>query len=113
MILGREDYECDRRLAVNELKARPTGKCVINLDHSPYLDEDIKATGADLQLSGHTHAAQLSPLSLIYPLAVDHIYGDYREGDTDIYVSSGISGWCFPLRSEAHCHYEVINLIKG
>lgn len=113
VILGREDYDCENRLTVQELKDRPDGKYVINLDHSPYQYEDIAATGADLQLSGHVHAAQLFPLSLVYPIAVDHIYGDYHSGNTDIYVSAGISGWCFPLRSEAHCYYEVINLKKG
>ena len=112
VILGREDYDCDKRLEVEELPARPDGKYVINLDHSPYQYEDIKKTKADLQLSGHVHAAQLFPLKSVYLLAVDNIYGDYHTGDTDIYVSSGISGWCFPLRSEAHCNYEVINLKK-
>lgn len=85
----------------------------MNLDHSPYLYEDIAATGADLQLSGHVHAAQLFPLHLLYSFVVDHIYGDYRVEDTAIYVSAGISGWCFPLRSEAHCTYEVICLNVG
>lgn len=113
VILGREDYDCDKRLAVENLQARPDDKYVINLDHSPYLNEDIAATGADLQLSGHVHAGQLFPLRWMYPLAVDHICDDYRAGDTDLYVTSGFSDWCFPLRSESHCHYEVIELKKG
>ncbi|MBR2280879.1 MAG: metallophosphoesterase [Ruminococcus sp.] len=113
VILGREDYDCDRRIPVEKLKPRPSDKYVINLDHSPYQYDDISASGADLQLSGHVHAAQLFPLRLIYTFAVDNIYGDYRSGNTDIYVSSGVSGWCFPLRSEAHCNYEVITLKKG
>ena len=113
VFLGREDYDCDKRLSADKLKARPEGKYVVNLDHSPYLNEDIAATGADLQLSGNVHAGQLFPLSLLYPIAVDNIYGEYRSGDTDIYASSGFSGWCFPLRSEAHCNYEVITLKKG
>ena len=112
VILGREDYDCDKRIPVEELRERPRDKYVINLDHSPYQYDDIAATGADLQLSGHVHAAQLFPLSLVYPLAVDHIYGEYQSGNTTVYVSSGISGWCFPLRSEAHCNYEVIHLRK-
>lgn len=31
VILGREDYDCDKRIAVNELKARPEGKYVITV----------------------------------------------------------------------------------
>ncbi len=55
-------------------------------------------------------AAQLFPLRMMFALAVDNIYGEYRTGDTDIYVSSGFSDWAFPLRSEANCSYEVIHL---
>ena len=113
VILGREDEEYGQRLGVEELKPRPDGKYVINLDHSPFQYDDITATGADLQLSGHVHAAQLFPLRLMYAPVVDNIYGDFHPGNTELYVSAGISGWCFPLRSEAHCHYEVISLKKG
>ena len=113
VLLGREDADCDRRIQVDRLKQRPNDKYVITLDHSPYSYDDIAATGADLQLSGHVHAGQLFPLKEVYPLAVHNIYGDYRCGDTELYVSAGFSGWCFPLRSEEHCHYEVINLKKG
>ena len=113
VILGRDDFDCDHRLSAEELQARPDGKYVVNLDHSPYLYDDIAMTGADLQLSGHVHAAQLFPLSWVYALAVDNICGEYQAGDTEICVSSGFSGWCFPLRSEAHCNYDVICLIKG
>lgn len=112
VILGREDYESNRRVQTEKLSPRPEGKYVINLDHSPYLYSDIASTGADLQLSGHVHAGQLFPLRWIYHFEVQNIYGEYRVGNTDLYVSSGISGWCFPLRSEEHCHYEVIDLIK-
>ncbi len=110
VIFGREDYDSVKRVSVDKLKKFPDGKYVINLDHSPYLNDDIKKTEADLQLSGHVHAAQLFPLRLLYTLAVDNICGKYRSGNTDIYVSPGISGWAFPLRSESHCRYEVINL---
>ena len=36
--------------------------------------------------------------------------GFFIHGDTLPYVSSGASGWSFPFRSEAGCHYEVIIL---
>ena len=113
VILGREDYDSDKRTKVENLRERPKGKYVINVDHSPYQYEDIKKTNADLQLSGHVHAGQMFPLRTLYTFAVDNICGSYRSGNTDIYVSSGFSGWCFPLRSEGHCNYEVINLKKS
>lgn len=111
LILGRENYEEEsRRAKVFELPKLPEDRYVLCVDHSPYLEEDIKATGAELQLSGHTHAGQFFPLRYVYRLGVNNIYGEYRINTTDIYVSSGIAGWYFPFRTEAHCNYEVINL---
>ena len=68
------------------------------------------AVTAVLQLSGHTHAGQFFPLQYVYRLGVDNIYGKYRRGDTDVYVTSGIAGWYFPFRTVARCNYEVITL---
>ena len=65
---------------------------------------------ADLQLSGHTHAGQLFPLRCVYALIGLNVYGDYTIGDTQLYVTSGITGWYLPLRNEANCSYEVITL---
>ncbi len=70
--------------------------------------------GADLQLSGHTHAGQLFPLKTIYKPAVKYVYGKYTVSSSPynkyLYVSSGFSGWVLPFRNEEHCNYEVINL---
>ena len=46
----------------------------------------------------------------VYRLAGYDAYGFFRHGDTDLYVSAGASGWSFPFRTEAGCHYEVITL---
>jgi len=73
-----------------------------------YAPEDTAASGADLQLSGHTHAGQLFPLRLIYNLTGYDAYGFYQHGDTTTYVSAGASGWNFPFRTEAQCQYDVI-----
>ena len=114
VILGREDVsKGDMRCYLSELPKRPDGSYVVCVDHSPYQEEEIRSMGADLQLSGHVHAGQLFPLQYVYRFGVNNIYGDYRLGDTDIYVSSGITGWYFPFRTEAHCNYEIINLEPG
>ena len=113
VLLGREDSSVDSRLSVEELKARPENAYVVCVDHSPYQTEDIIATKADLQLSGHSHAGQLFPLQLLYNTAGYDAYGEYHYGDTDLYVSSGIAGWAFPLRTEEHCYYEVVNLVPA
>ncbi len=113
IILGREDFSDSSRIPVEELKPRPEGPYVVLIDHSPYQTEDMVATGADLQISGHTHAGQFFPLQLIYNLLGYDAYGEYRYGDTELYVSPGITGWYFPLRTEAHCNYEIVNLVPA
>ena len=110
VILGREDVSRTSRKAVSELPALPENAYVVCVDHSPYQTQDIILTGADLQLSGHTHAGQFFPLQLVYNLTGHDAYGFYRHGDTDLYVSSGIAGWLFPFRSEAGCRYELVTL---
>ncbi len=109
-IFGREDAGSDERKPLSGIAERPENAFVLAVDHSPYEREEIIESGADLQLSGHTHAGLLFPLRLVYDLAGYDACGFYRHGNTDLYVSSGVSGWLFPLRTEAGCHYEVITL---
>ena len=113
VLMGREDVSDSSRLTVDELKPRPDNAYVVNIDHSPYQTDDIVATKADLQLSGHSHAGQYFPLQLIYNLAGYDAYGEYRYGETDLFVSSVIAGWVLPLRTEEHCQYLVVNLIPA
>ena len=113
VVLGREDPSSPDRKDPNELPEYPDGAYVIAVEHNPYLTEDIKAQGADLQLSGHTHAGQLFPLRLLYTVAGLRVVEEYQEGDTTIYVSPGIAGWYYPMRNESYCWYEVITLKPG
>ncbi|MBP5654147.1 MAG: metallophosphoesterase [Clostridiales bacterium] len=110
VLFGRDDITHADRKALSDIPARPSGKYVIMVDHSPYQKEDITNSGADLQLSGHTHAGQIFPLKTLYSLAGYDAFGSYHYGDTDLYVSSGIAGWSFPFRSEEGCRYEVVTL---
>lgn len=112
IIIGREDpSHPDLRKEVSELPEVPRDHYIISLEHTPYQNEDIIEFKADLQLSGHTHAAQFFPIQTVYKLINLNTFGDYYIGDTHLYISSGIAGWALPLRSEEHCNYEVIDLI--
>ena len=110
VILGREDAFDPTRKPAGELAPRPAGAFVVCVDHTPYETEDIVATRADVQLSGHTHAGQLFPLQWIYNLLGYDAYGSYRHGTTRLFVSSGAAGWGFPFRSEEGCHFEVVTV---
>lgn len=111
ILLGREDPSHPKeRKAVKDLPVWPKDRYVICMDHTPYQNDEIMEVGADLQLSGHTHAGQLFPLKTLYALAGLNVVGDYHIGDFDLYVSPGVSGWYLPLRNESHCYYEVFEL---
>ena len=111
IIMGREDpsHPLDRK-EVKDLPKTDKDSYFIVIDHTPYQNEDIIELKADLQLSGHTHAGQIFPVQTIYRIIGLNTCGDYKVGDTHLYISPGIAGWYFPLRSEAHSNYEVFEL---
>ena len=111
LLLGREDLtEKEGRADVSSLPNPDPEKFLIVADHQPVDFKNNLKSGCDLQLSGHTHAGQLFPLGLFYNV-IGYNYGDYREGGAVMNVSAGACGWRVPLRTEAHCHYEVVRLV--
>ncbi len=66
---------------------------VIILDHQPFHLSRLAGSGADLQLSGHTHDGQVWPLSLITSALYGLSHGHRRFGNTDVIVSSGFGIW--------------------
>ena len=113
VMLGREAYNVASRKDANDLPEIPEGAFLLCIDHSPYEWEDIRETGADLQVSGHSHAGQLFPMQMVYELAGYIAYGKYRIGDTDLFVSSGFGGWGVPFKSEGKSEYVVVNLLPA
>ena len=113
LLLGREDIsEGEGRADIASLSNPAPEKYLIVADHQPNAFKDNLSVGADLQLSGHTHAGQLFPLGTLYPL-IGYCYGDYTEGGAVMNVSAGACGWRMPLRTQAGCHYEVISLLPA
>lgn len=110
LLLGREDIsEGENRQSAASLTNPSPGKYLIVADHQPFEFKENLATGADLQLSGHTHAGQLFPLRILYAV-IGYAYGDFTEGESIMNVSAGACGWRVPFRTEKHCYYEVITL---
>ena len=110
LILGREDItEGEGRADARTLQNPDPDAFLIVADHQPVQFKENLAVGTDLQLSGHTHAGQLFPLGPLYDL-IGYNCGDYAEGDAIMNVSPGACGWRMPIRTQAHCRYEVITL---
>lgn len=83
---------------------------IIMADHQPIEAAENAAAGVDLLVSGHTHAGQIWPIGVFSELFGTLNYGEYREGDCRIVVSSGFTGWGYPFRTEKHCEYVVIDV---
>lgn len=60
--------------------------------------------------TGHTHAGQAFPAGLFMRVTGMPCYGEYQENGCKLIVSSGASVGVFPIRTEKHCEYVVIEL---
>jgi hypothetical protein len=80
-------------LAINRERAS------ILLKHEPKDLNVAQAAGVSLQISGHTHKAQLWPLSYVVQLTYKGFgYGLKTLEDMQIYTSSGTGTWGPPMR---------------
>lgn len=97
------DNSTDKLDGMNLSKNMPR----ILLYHLPILQ-----SGADLQLSGHTHNGQIYPFTLLVKILFKNTYGLYKHEDSYIYVSSGVGSWGPPMRFLAPSEIVVITLKK-
>ena len=114
VLVGRSDAEWEdsvNRIDVNKIfNESDLSKYIVVLDHQPVEYEKNAQEGVDLQLSGHTHGGQLFPYGMMYDLTGRLNYGEYEIGDMKQIVSSGLTGWGWPMRNEAKCEYVLINI---
>lgn len=114
-LLGREDQSAPERKTLREIwehspyAGQPRELPLIVMDHQPTKTNEAVEFGVDLQLSGHTHAGQIWPVSWIVRKANDLFYGEYTKGKTRFYVTSGLAIWGPPFRvGVARSEYVVI-----
>ena len=114
VLVGRNDAEWEdsiNRTDVNEiLNESDLSKYIVVLDHQPVEYEENARESVDLQLSGHTHGGQVFPYGVMYNLTGRLNYGEYEIGDMKQIISSGLTGWGWPMRNEAKCEYALINI---
>ena len=114
VLVGRSDAEWENsidRIDISKiLNESDMSKYVVVLDHQPADYNENSQQGADLQISGHTHGGQLFPIGIMLQLTGHLVYGEYHFGDMEQIVSSGLTGWGWPMRNEAKCEYVLINI---
>ncbi|EAJ0325181.1 metallophosphoesterase [Campylobacter lari] len=88
-------------------------KVNILITHQPKYVKTYDVSGFDLILSGHTHAGQIFPFSLLVYLEQGFIHGLYKlSKDSLLYVSSGAGFWGPAVRFLAPSEIALIKL-KG
>jgi len=94
------------------LRSVPDDITKIVLAHQPNSIHSVHETGADLQLSGHTHGGQFWPFT--YPVKMTHPYiaGLHDHQGTQIYVNRGTGYWGPPLRIGVPAEITLIRLKK-
>ena len=113
-LVGRKDRSDDRQ-SIEQLVAESDPKrFILVLDHQPMEYEQERDAGVDLLLSGHTHAGQIWPAGLlIEPLGfADLLYGYQQNASFQAIVTSGISAWGYPVRTEGRSEFVVIDIAR-
>ena len=114
-IIGRKDPTAarmgDKRKPLGEImqgvdRSLPT----ILMDHQPFHLEEAEKEGIDLQVSGHTHAGQLFPITLINKGMYEQYWGYWRRGKTQYYISCGAGTWGMPVRTGSVSEIVKINV---
>lgn len=115
-IVGRDDigfsHERQRKSGSNLIAEVDSHKFILLLDHQPCELQKNDELGYDLELSGHTHAGQIWPVGLLSSIlrANELNYGYEKLSNMQVIVSSGMAGWGYPIRTEAHSEYVIINI---
>lgn len=86
-----------------------SGGASILLNHVPHRLPIVERSGVSLQLSGHTHAGQIFPFTLITRWIYGKFsYGLQRFGQLQVLTSSGAGTWGPPMRVGSHSEVVLI-----
>ncbi len=114
-IIGRDDLAHNRtyptpRKPLDEFGAADSVFTIV-VDHQPGAISEAVSAGADLCLSGHTHAGQIWPMSILTDLIYDIDYGYGCFGNTSAIVTSGFGTWGPRMRLGSHSEIVAIDII--
>jgi len=110
-LIGRDDVVNKNRASLETLMhGVDQSKPVIVLEHQPMNVRELISNRCDLGLYGHTHNGQWWPFSMFLKLFFKYSYGYYSQGDSKIYVSSGVGFAGPPFRIGTRSEIVVIRL---
>lgn len=82
------------------------------LTHTPMYFEEAAKLGINLMLSGHNHNGQIWPFSFLVRMTNPYLYGHFKSGQANLFVTSGTFFWGPPVRFLTNNEVVFINL-KG
>jgi len=100
-VVGVSDPAHNKRVPIGNLMADGNpAKPTIVIDHDPRYMDTAVAQNAHLILSGHTHAGQFFPASVLTRIALgkQRFYGHHIIGNTHAVVTSGVGFFNLPVR---------------
>lgn len=90
----------------------PTNAIKVLLAHQPGISNEAREAGIDLQLSGHTHAGQFFPWTLVVKRVHEFSQGLGRTGQTWVYVNPGTGSWGPQIRLGTKTEITLLTLVK-
>lgn len=101
----------DVALVLQSLRDRFASKPSVLLYHAPEKIDEIKQSGVNLFLAGHTHHGQQFPFRYVtHMVHKGYDYGLYKAGDFTLYVSSGVGTWGPTMRIGTQSEIVAITL---
>ncbi len=98
---------------LDRMKIDPNSTSIL-IKHVPDNVDIASGAGISLQISGHTHRAQMWPLRFIPRLIYKGFdYGLKRSGLMQVFISSGVGTWGPPLRVGTNSEIVLITLNKA
>lgn len=119
LVAGVADLHADRYVpahASDPVAARGDAEADFSLllAHQPRSVYAAAQAGFDLQVSGHTHAGQYFPMSVLIHLMQPYVSGlHHHEGPTHIYVSRGTGYWGPPNRAGSPSEITLLTLRRA
>ena len=80
------------------------------LEHEPVDYQNLKEAGADVVLSGHTHAGQMFPGNLVVPFFNENPWGHRIVQGMDTFVTAGVGYYGPPMRVGTDSEVTVIHV---
>ena len=118
-LTGRLDKErtgngTSQRASLDELtKDLDPSMPFMMISHEPDHLSDYAAHGVDVLLSGHTHAGQFFPLTIVQPFAWENYWGMKQVGNMYSFVTSGVGVYGPDMRVGTDSEIMVVNVHFG